>query len=309
MRPVVNLYMLGRMPYLKALNIQKVLFNQLKDDNNNLKGLAVSSERVKPDSCEHLRGGNSLLLVEHEPVYTIGLRTRDYDTNYVKKLKSELELNGRHAELVETNRGGLITFHGPGQLVAYPIIHLGQFHQSIKSKSLRAYVNLLEETIIDTLTRVGLAGAHRVREYPGVWLAGGDRKIAFIGISCKRFVTMHGISINCDCDLTWFEYIVGCGIPGKKITSIKREMIMQSDKAMSSCINTSKVKKYTVNEPLETQTIHIDPISRVDRGMRNDMKVESFDVQHVSRVFCSSFSQHFDCNLVSIGDDSSRLAL
>lgn len=216
--PIVNLYKLGRLSYAKGLNFQQVLFEKLK------------SQAFQQSEADIFRQGNSLVLLEHEPVYTIGLRARQYDTDFEKKLLRELDKHHLQADFCRTNRGGLITFHGPGQMVAYPILYLGDF-QKIKNRSVKAYVGCLESTIIDTLDRVGLNGAHTTREYPGVWLDGGRRKIAFVGIACKRYVTMHGISINCDCDLRWFDHIVSCGIEEKAITSIHRETQTRSQQA------------------------------------------------------------------------------
>lgn len=253
MKPIVNLYYLGRTPYVRALKIQEFLFDNLKNNktqilstggeastsrnnhapNQSSKNTSITNNKIinhvttlcssqTPPPLPPTTITNSLILVEHEPVYTVGIRTKDYDDNYVVKLKDELDKHQMKADFVRTNRGGLITFHGPGQLVAYPIIYLGDFTSRIPNKSVKAYVNRLESTIIDTLTAAGLQGAHTMREYPGVWLDEGDRKIAFIGISCKRYVTMHGISINCDCNLSWFDHIISCGIEDKSIINSSR---------------------------------------------------------------------------------------
>jgi lipoyl(octanoyl) transferase len=178
-------------------------------------------------------------------------------------LQKTLDDNNLEADFVATNRGGLITFHGPGQLVAYPILHLGDFKRSIPNKSVKAYVKQLENTIIDTLATVGLKDAHTVPEYPGVWLDNGDRKIAFIGISCKRYVTMHGISINCDCDLSWFDHIVSCGIENKAITSVRQEFVTHN----------------------------------LSGDKSNNTQCPNHGIQHIADAFCLSFAQHFDCDL------------
>lgn len=221
---------------------------------------------------------NSLILVEHEPTYTIGIRRKIYGDGYLVRLMNELETHKLKAEFIETNRGGLVTFHGPGQLVAYPILYLGDFGNSIKNKSLRLYVELLEKTIIDTLARVGIKNAHTVPEYPGVWVANGERKIAFVGISCKRYITMHGISINCDCDLSWFDHIVSCGIEDKIITSIKQE--------------TRKLPRSHDNRR------NSDTISVSEEEHQSPSNDSNSTIDNVSREFCSSFSQHFNCNLI-----------
>jgi lipoate-protein ligase B len=280
MKPIVYVRRLGRIPYKKALDIQLVLFENLKSHVSSATSAATTNETDGGTAVfksptlnssvllqEHRPGDfkprNSLLLLEHDPVYTIGIRSQPYNHDYVSKLQRKLEEHNLKAEFVATNRGGLITFHGPGQLVAYPIIYLGDFKKAVPNKSIRAYVRNLENTIIDTLAMVGLKGAHTVPEYPGVWLDGGDRKIAFIGISCKRHVTMHGISINCDCDLSWFDHIVSCGIEDKAITSIRREFM-------------------TCDLPTEDS---------------NNARCPDDGVYHTANAFCSSFAHHFGCEL------------
>ncbi|KAG8197641.1 hypothetical protein JTE90_001571 [Oedothorax gibbosus] len=156
---------------------------------------------------------NSLLIVEHNPVFTVGLRHKEY-------IKDEEKLKNVGADFVVTDRGGLITFHGPGQLVAYPIIYLGCFSSK---KSMRWYVRQLENTLIDVCFQFGLE-AKTTRDV-GVWI--DDRKIAAIGIHGSRYVTTHGIAINCNVDLDWFSHIVPCGIEGKEVTSFSRELLRE----------------------------------------------------------------------------------
>lgn len=328
MKPVVNLYKLGRVSYIRALNVQQVLSDKLKKnviashdhgdvnhydsfsttsqaivDGNNSINFRTTSSHCK-FSSQTFGIGNSLILVEHEPVFTIGIRSKQYDDNYVSQLKKQLDELKLKADFVKTNRGGLITFHGPGQLVAYPIIYLGDFKRTIQNRSVKVYVSLLEATIIDTLSRVGIRGAHTVREYPGVWLANGERKIAFVGISCKRFVTMHGISINCNCDLSWFDHIVSCGIEDKSITSIQRELDLIQDNIISSThkqeLLSVSSQKNAINPLLDTQVV--EKYSKLDDGLRNNRQVES-NVEHISEAFCKSFSQHFDCNLIEANNN------
>lgn len=297
-RPVVNLYRLGRLPYVKALNVQQVLFETLKagviqsqiiDNNNNKHELDfhATGKHVFKSSDTKFTVQNSLILVEHEPVYTIGLRNSQYNSVYEDKLRSELERHNFQADFFRTNRGGLITFHGPGQLVAYPILYLGDF-KKIKNRSVKAYVGCLEATIIDTLARLGLEGAHTVQEHPGVWLDGGRRKIAFVGIACKRFVTMHGLSINCNCDLRWFDHIVSCGIEDKAITSIHQEMLLRYQlKRDHSLPATSDLSSWS---PSASDSRQQQPTSEPLECIA--------DVGRVSETFCESFSQIFDCSLL-----------
>lgn len=193
-RRVVNVINLGRMGFLQAYDVQMRYARQHLDE---LAG--------RP----HVTGLNTLLLVEHDPVYTVGIRTKDY-------LEEEAErLRKLGAEFFRTNRGGLITFHGPGQLVAYPILNLMHFTPSVKW-----YIATLELTIINTCRQFGITA--KTTENTGVWV--GDRKIAAIGVHGSRYVTTHGISLNCNTDLTWFRHIIPCGIPGKDVTSLTKEL-------------------------------------------------------------------------------------
>ena len=152
-----------------------------------------------------------LLLVEHPPTYTIGRRgTRD------NLLIDEATLNQVGATCLEVDRGGDITFHGPGQLVVYAIIDLG-----LTNRSVRRYVENLENVVIETLRRYGLNGTIDPA-YPGVWL--GRDKIAAIGISIHHGVSYHGFALNIDPDLRYFDYMIGCGIPDRGATSLAREL-------------------------------------------------------------------------------------
>jgi lipoyl(octanoyl) transferase len=120
------------------------------------------------------------------------------------------------AQLIRIDRGGDITFHGPGQLVAYPIVELAD------ALDLRRYVRTLEAAIIDTAGRFGVRG-ERVDGLPGIWV-GGERKLAAIGVRVKRGVTTHGLALNVNTDLAWFDEMIPCGIAGKGVTSLAREL-------------------------------------------------------------------------------------
>nr|CAD7437426.1 unnamed protein product [Timema bartmani] len=150
-----------------------------------------------------------LILVEHNPVYTVGIRAKEYSTDYENNLKQT------GAEFYRTNRGGLVTFHGPGQLVAYPILNLKHFNPNV-----RWYVSQIEKTIIRTCGRLGLAA--ETSPLTGVWV--GEKKICALGLQASRFITTHGLALNCDTDLTWFSHIVPCGIEGKGVTSLSNEL-------------------------------------------------------------------------------------
>jgi lipoyl(octanoyl) transferase len=154
-------------------------------------------------------GSDTLLLLEHPPVYTAGRRTEP----------QERPSDG--TPVVDTDRGGKITWHGPGQLVGYPVIGLAEPLDVIN------YVRRLEESLIKVCTDVGL-DATRVEGRSGVWVPGGagrpDRKVAAIGVRVSRATTLHGFALNCDCDLDAFRAIVPCGISDAGVTSLTAEL-------------------------------------------------------------------------------------
>ncbi len=157
------------------------------------------------------RIGDRLLLLEHFPVYTIG---RGGDE--ANLLASPGRLRELGATLVRIDRGGDITFHGPGQLVAYPIVEL---HDAL---DLRRYVRTLEAAIIATASRFDVA-AGRVDGMAGAWVA-GERKLAAIGVRVRRGVTTHGLALNVNTDLRWFDEMIPCGLRDKGVTSLEREL-------------------------------------------------------------------------------------
>jgi lipoate-protein ligase B len=155
-------------------------------------------------------GEEALLLVEHPPVITYGRRPGG-EKNL---LTPEPELAAMGVELVQSDRGGDITFHGPGQIVAYPIIRLADHAMSVSG-----YVHSLEKIIIETLREFGISG-HQDPAAIGVWV--GDAKIAAIGVRIRRGVTLHGIALNVDTDLRYFDSIVPCGLSARPVTSIRK---------------------------------------------------------------------------------------
>lgn len=157
------------------------------------------------------RIGDRLLLLEHFPVYTIG-RGGD-DSNLIATPERLRQLG---ATFVRIDRGGDITFHGPGQLVAYPIVELRD------PLDLRRYVRTLEAAIIATAARFEVE-ADRIDGLTGVWV-GGTRKLAAIGVRVRRGVTTHGLALNVNTELGWFAEMVPCGIPDKEVTSLEREL-------------------------------------------------------------------------------------
>lgn len=160
---------------------------------------------------------NKLFFVEHKPVYTLG---KSGDIRHV--LISEDDRQKKGIDFFKINRGGDITFHGPGQLVGYPILDLEKFRTD-----LGWYLRSLEEVIILTMKDYGLKGARSNGE-TGVWLdpeiKGRERKICAMGIRCSRWITMHGFAFNVNTDLDYFNYIIPCGIENKKVTSLEKEL-------------------------------------------------------------------------------------
>ena len=157
------------------------------------------------------RIGDRLLLVEHFPVYTIG---RGGDPSNMLATPERLRELG--AELIRIDRGGDVTYHGPGQIVAYPIVELKD------PLDLRRYVRTLEAAIIDTAAALGVA-VDRLEGHPGIWVD-GERKLAAIGVRVKRGVTTHGLALNVNTDLRWFDEMIPCGIRGKGVTSLALEL-------------------------------------------------------------------------------------
>ncbi len=147
-----------------------------------------------------------LLLVEHPPVYTLGTGA---DPRHVLRRSDD-------AEVVETDRGGDVTFHGPGQLVAYPILDLRGWRRDV-----RAYLRALEEVVIRSLAGYRVEAGRRPG-LTGVWC--GDRKLAAIGVRVARWVTSHGVAVNVGCDLGWFDRIVPCGLEACRVTSLEAEL-------------------------------------------------------------------------------------
>jgi lipoyl(octanoyl) transferase len=158
-----------------------------------------------------------LLLVEHPPVYTLGKNGKEKNL-----LINEYMLKEKGIEYYHINRGGDITFHGPQQLVGYPILNLDNY-----KPDLGWYLRSLEEVIILTMQEYGLQG-ERSKGETGVWIdasiQGRERKICAMGIRCSRWVTMHGFAFNVNVDLNYFNFITPCGIQNKKVTSLEQEL-------------------------------------------------------------------------------------
>jgi lipoyl(octanoyl) transferase len=164
---------------------------------------------------------NYLLFCQHPHVYTLGKSGKPEHL-----LLNEEQLAEKEASYYKINRGGDITYHGPGQLVVYPIFDLEQFFTDIHK-----YMRLLEEAVILTLTDFGIKSG-RVEGLTGVWIEGDTdraRKICAMGVKCSRWVTMHGIGFNVNTDLNYFSHIIPCGIDDKAVTSMQQELGAELD--------------------------------------------------------------------------------
>jgi len=207
---------LGTMDYQSAWDYQEELLAK----NVEIKSWKWRNEdeniATEIDTTHHL------LFVEHPPVYTLG---KSGKIEHV--LISEEERKKNDLGFFRINRGGDITFHGPGQIVAYPILDLEKFYTDIGK-----YMRNLEEVIIRTLAEYGLTGDRSPGE-TGVWLdpgiKGKERKICAIGIRCSRWITMHGLAFNVNTKLDYFSNIIPCGIVNKQVTSLKKELGSEMD--------------------------------------------------------------------------------
>ena len=174
---------------------------------------AWAVQRARVDAVRDGGAAEALYLLQHPPVYTLGMRGR---TGSV--LASDDAIAARGAAVVQSDRGGDVTFHGPGQLVAYPVLDLHR-----RGLGPAAYVRLLEQCVIDTIEAFGVA-AERVAGRPGVWVRdnGSLAKIAAVGVRVRRGVSTHGIALNVSTDLGWYDAIVPCGIADAGVTSLAR---------------------------------------------------------------------------------------
>lgn len=202
---VVAVNNLGTKDYKETWSYQETLFQEILD-------VKIKNRR---ESTE-LSTQNHFLLVEHPHVYTLG-KSGDMSNLLV----SEEQLAAIGASFYKINRGGDITYHGPGQMVGYPILDLENFFTDIHK-----YLRLLEEMVILTLAEYGLK-AERSKGETGVWLDVGTpfaRKICAMGVRASRWVTMHGFALNVNADLGYFDHMIPCGIKGKAVTSMHVEL-------------------------------------------------------------------------------------
>ena len=196
---MINVVYLPLSPYRPVLELQRALHAEMVERKRS--GLEIGPEW--------------LLTVEHEPVVTLGKHAEESNL-----LRPEL-LGARGIECIRIERGGDVTYHGPGQLVVYPLIDLEAHHLGVKG-----YVHLLEEAVIRTIADYGIIG-ERVEGASGVWIGAGspeERKICALGVKCTRFITMHGLALNVNTDITPFSLINPCGFTDKGVTSMAMEL-------------------------------------------------------------------------------------
>lgn len=196
---------LGQIDFKDAWDLQTSIFQT-----------TIDQKKIKREGRQDVETSNHLIFCEHPHVYTLG---NSGDIGNMLISESYLEQAG--ASFYKINRGGDITYHGPGQLVCYPIFDLDHFFTDIHK-----YLRFLEESVILTLKEFGITG-DRLAEHTGVWINPEDtmnaRKICAMGVKCSRWVTMHGLALNVFSDLSYFGNIVPCGIQDKKVTSMHLE--------------------------------------------------------------------------------------
>lgn len=204
---------LGLLPYQKVWDQQESIFNELID---------IKRQNFHLPQCEQIQGDQHLIFCQHPHVYTLG---KSGDAQNL--LINQIELQANDAEFIKTNRGGDITYHGPGQLVGYPIFDLEALNLSVKE-----YIFQLEEAIINVIAEYGIKGK-RLDGAIGVWLDATEtlpeRKICAIGVKVSRHVSMHGFAMNINTNLDYFNYINPCGFIDKSVTSLQKELGREMD--------------------------------------------------------------------------------
>lgn len=215
---------LGLIDYQQAWDYQASLFAKILEVKKANRDLPIDEQQATE---------NFLIFCEHPHVFTLGKSGDEANL----KIKKD-DLHTIQASYVHTNRGGDITYHGPGQIVGYPVIDLENFFTDIHQ-----YMRLLEEAVIQTLAEFGISSG-RIPGLTGVWLDPDDesraRKICALGVKTSRWVAMHGLAFNVNADLNYFDYIVPCGIDDKAVTSMEFELGKKQDmKAVEEILKTN----------------------------------------------------------------------
>jgi lipoyl(octanoyl) transferase len=209
-KKAVTIRRLGLINYKEAWDLQEKIFKELVD-------LKIKNRNENTSFLPQ----NQLLVCEHPHVFTLGKSGKEDHL-----LLDNQGLKDNEADYYKINRGGDITYHGPGQLVIYPIFDLEQFFTDIHK-----YMRFLEEAVILTLSEYGIRG-ERMEGQTGVWLGVGSpvaRKICAMGVKSSRWITMHGLGFNVNADLKYFDYIIPCGISDKSVTSMQYELGREID--------------------------------------------------------------------------------
>ena len=219
----IIIYDLGVLDYNTALNFQEKKLQEI-----------IDIKRTNRNKGSSIETPNYFLFVEHPPVITLGKSGQEKNLLLTKE-----ELERKKIQYFNTNRGGDITFHGYGQIVGYPVIDLENFYTDINR-----YLRTLEEIVISTLNFYKISSQRSSGE-TGVWLepnSPNSRKICAIGVKTSRWVTMHGFALNVDTDLRYYDYIIPCGIRGKGITSINKEVkkIVSNDEVKEKLLENLK---------------------------------------------------------------------
>lgn len=236
MKKTIELYDIGRKSYQPVWDLQHKVQQRIIDEKR----------AEQKGDFDGIRKNDALIFVEHPHVYTLGKSGAEENM-----LKSLLELQKLEAEFVKIDRGGDITYHGPGQIVGYPIIDLDRHFTDIHK-----YLRFLEEVLIRVCADFGFE-AGRVDGLTGVWV--GDAKIAAMGIRCSRWVTMHGFAFNVNSDLSYFNHIVPCGIQDKEVTSL--------EKLIGRPLDLNEVKKRIVT--------HFEDVFEIDiQGLGGQQELE-----------------------------------
>jgi lipoyl(octanoyl) transferase len=245
---VINVLYLGRVDYQTGVQLQETVVHLVKEG----------------------RIGHTLLLLEHPPVITLG---RNAGAQNV--IASRDFLTGKGIEVVETNRGGDVTFHGPGQLVGYPIFDLRSFTPRIGAVD---YVRKLEETLIRTCGDLGVP-TQRIKGLTGVWTQDEHpAKIAAIGVHISRAVTSHGFALNASTNLDYFKLIVPCGISDKPVTSLEQEMqhtFAGRDRKLPSLEELAEMVSRNFGRVFEAQTLWLDSFDALFASAPGEDEVEA----------------------------------
>src|SRR5215831_13985054 len=234
---VINVLYLGRVDYSTALQLQQTLVRLVKEG----------------------RAGHTLLLLEHPPVITLGRNASDSNVVAPREF-----LAGKGVELFETDRGGDVTFHGPGQLVGYPIFDLRGFEPRVGAVE---FVRKIEEALIRTCGDLRVVTA-RIGEMTGVWTEDVQpAKIAAIGVHISRGVTSHGFALNVSTELEYFKLIVPCGLTGKPVTSLEQELGRQTPpRAAPSLEETANLVSRNFGRVFEAQTLWLESLDSLLAG-------------------------------------------